>query len=247
MSAAAFLIGAAFLLQGESGWTCEAPVVLGEYRGWVSREFFPWKGDHSPYKMKIALPGPGDRHEIWWTIDPRPQGRRPGARRLWPNPRRFSGAFRDGPDMVRIDFYWGPEAVAPIWSHYWGDGLYAGADLEMSVRMMRHRRATNTSPFGSEGGLISRKLLRKLSTARTWKVVVIDGAGAVRSSETFPVPTWREAETAFVQARAKIDSVELRYRKRDPLPESDASCTDHPDPAGIVRLLEPARIGPARL
>lgn len=245
MSAAAVLIGAALLLQGESGWTCEAPVVLGDYRGQVTREFFPWKGDHSPYLMKIALPGPGDRHEIRWTIDPRPQGRPRWAKRQWPNPRRQSQAFREGPDMVSIDFHWGPDAVAPIWSHYWGDGVYAGADLKASVEMMRRRIATNTSPFGSEGGLASRRLLERLSRARVWTVVVTDATGTTRSSETFAVPTWQEAEAAFLQARARIDAMELRYRNRDPLPESDASCTDHEDPWSIVRLGGPGRPGPA--
>lgn len=144
-------------------------------------------------------------------------------------------------DIVSIDFHWGPDAVAPIWAHYWGDGTYMGADLLMSVKAMRSRIAANISPFGYDGGLIHRKLLKRLSRARIWTVVVTDAAGKTRSSATFPVPIWQEAEAAFLKARSGIDAMELSYRNLNPLTESEASCTAHEDPAGIVRIGEPAR------
>jgi len=245
MSAAALLLGAALLVQGDWGWTCEAPVTLGDYKGSVSREFFPWSGDHSPYRMRIERPGSGDRYAISWTIDPRPEGPPRGSKRRWPNPRKQAGAFRAGPDLVRIDFKWGRDAVAPIWVHYWGDGAYAGADLLVTARMMKRRIANIPSPYSSEGGLASRRLLAALAPARIWTVVVTDSAGKTYSSETFSVPTWREAESAFRHARARIDAMERRYRSLDPLPESDASCTPHEDPEAIVRFGEPGGPGPA--
>jgi hypothetical protein len=216
---------------GAFGWGCWVPVAIGAYKGTVSRAYFRKRS--SVYTMQIELRG-SHRHSLIWAIDPRPGS---SARlRAWPHSRREADAFRFGPGHVLVDLKPDSEVavVGGLWIQYWGDGVYAGADMWASQRKAP-RRMGGPGQLAGIGALVSPVLIAKLTPARTWTAVLTDSTGRRLATDIFEVPPPQEAESTFRQARAAIDALEPRFRiDHSPLSEGGAHCSDNNDPIADI-------------
>lgn len=246
MTASAFLLAAALFLQeeeepatptliinegGDYGWGCSTGVAIGRFRGGVWRDY-DRKRRRSPYVMQLRLADPDPRHTIGWTIDPEL-----GAPDKEGRPTlsaRGAAAFGKGPRTVLVDFKWAPRPmVGPLRVWFWGDGVYAGSRTAMSARRVRRYYGGEDGSSGSARA--DRSLVARLVSARTWTAVLTDGAGNRLASETFQMPTPREAEAAFRAGRARIDAVEPRFRAdHDPLELDGVQCIDQLNPIADI-------------
>lgn len=218
---------------GKYGWRCWAPVAVGGHAGKVWRDYHK-RSKNAAYVMQMGVRGYGDRYEMMWTVDPRPEG--PPAKDRNPSTFSLEEAFRSGPETISIEFKWEGAVVGPLWVHYWGNGVYAGGEMLMSARSVRRwfgnstvRTGTNATPGAA--------VKARLAPARTWTALVRDSKGRQLDSKTFDVPTPSEAGREFRRARARIDAVELRFRTdHTPLDEGDVSCSDFDDPQSIAEI-----------
>ena len=235
MAPSILLLAALALDQNEGGtwgWSCGTSVTVDGYAGGISRTY--GKGsENEAYVMQVDTPE--RRHSITWTVHPLLEGPPPSKRPAFLGGRRESEAFATGPDYVHIDFLWRTSAVGPIWAHYWGDGVYAGADLLMSARQVRRATGKDGTLGGLSGGLASRPLLTALAGARRWTVVAEDSAGKRLFGDSFTVPRREVAEAEYRRARAAIDRAEPIFRlTHEPYDKDGVTCTDHENPAASI-------------
>ncbi|HEX8469116.1 MAG TPA: hypothetical protein VF620_15060 [Allosphingosinicella sp.] len=246
MTAAAFLLAAALLVQeteseeptanhgGAYGWRCSAEVAIGRHRGSVWRDYDE-RLIPSPYIIQVQLPDPADRQTTSWMVDPRHEGPPPGQKRNGVSGVREADAFRNGPGSVQFELKWEPvELAGPLWVHYWGDGRHAGTRMMASARHTRrdYARRHHGTAIGVHP---DRDLIAKLASASRWTAVAVDSTGKLFASKTIEVPTPQQAEAAFREARARIDSLERRFAaNHEPREEGGASCSDHEDPAATI-------------
>ena len=219
---------------GEFGWSCSVAVTIDDYSGSVSRNF----GDGleaAPYLFQVQRQTGDIRHDVIWSVFPRPEGPPPDGPPGFLNGRREADAFSTGPDYVHIDFRWHTQVVGPVWAHYWGDGAYAGADLLMTARHVRRFTDRDGRLGGLSGGLATRPILTALAPAQSWTVVVNDATGKQLFTETFEVPRRELAEAEFRRARAIMDRLEAHFRlDHRPRSEGGATCGDDPPPEAVI-------------
>jgi len=219
---------------GQYGWRCSVTFEMEHYRGGMWRDFGAG-AENSPYMMQAWAADPNVHHEVYWTVDPRPEGPPPTKKRRFLEGLKESEAFAAGPEYVHIDFGWYTEALGPIWAHYWGGGAYAGADLVMTARQVRKSTGKDGKASGLSGGLFNRRIMTALAATPDWTVTAVDAAGRTLFSESFRIPSRDAAEREFRRGRAAIDALEPKFRvDHRMLEEAGAVCVDHEDPASGI-------------
>ena len=217
---------------GDYGWTCSTPLDVDGYRAGMFRHFGKGLEDEA-YVIQMHREPP-DRHDISWTVFPRPEGPPAGRKYTFLRGRKEAEAFSGGPDYVSIDFRWTGKVTGPIWVYYYGDGMPAGSEMLATARRVR-RWTKNGRTMGLSGGLTTPSLLAALAPARRWSVVATDGAGNTIFSDSFEMPAWQKVEAEYRRARIRLDSVEQRFRSDHELRNEDGvQCEDQPSPDSTI-------------